>query len=403
MDEQLNHAPAGFLSLTEEGIISSVNQTLLNVTGYNYEQVIGQHINTILSVPARMFYQLYFIPMIRADKKVEEMYISLSSNNGKEVPVLFNALSQTRNENLVIDCILIPIEKRNEYENELLIARKNAESALAARDKANLELENTLQKLKEEQAKQLKLNEQNKAYKTETEKELQLARKIQETLLPEPVQEENIQIEVYYKASRELSGDIYGIYQISPHQYGIILLDVMGHGISSALVTMSLHSLFQRVILTEGNPEAVMEELDNHLHRLFQNHDKAWHYCTAIYLVIDTDTQRIDYINAGHPSAVWLEPDGELHQLSSVIPPLGIFEGMSFHSRSFKYKKGGRILLFTDGVSDSLEIKELHSLLKDNMTASLSSIKNKIGFALKNEKKSDATEDDQCFILVDLT
>ncbi|MCY9406142.1 PAS domain-containing protein, partial [Bacillus spizizenii] len=59
MDKQLNDAPCGFLTLSEEGSIVAVNRTLHNILNYEQEQVIGQHIDTILTVSAQLFYQLF--------------------------------------------------------------------------------------------------------------------------------------------------------------------------------------------------------------------------------------------------------------------------------------------------------------------------------------------------------
>lgn len=75
----------------------------------------------------------------------------------------------------------------------------------------------------------------------------------------------------------------------------------MGHGVSSALITMSLQSMFQKLISKGVAPDMVLKELDQFLHNLFQNNEDAWHYCTAIYLNIDISEQTIEYINAGHP------------------------------------------------------------------------------------------------------
>jgi phosphoserine phosphatase RsbU/P len=305
MDEQLNHAPCGFLTLSEQGIILSINQTLLKALDYNVDKLIGQHINSILSISARLFYQLYFFPLIKVKGQVEEMYISLESKDGAEIPVLINAIKNSRNTQIVFDCVIITISQRSEYENELILAKKEAESALKSMNRANEELEIALKRLKTKKDLLLQLNKQNQKYKIETEKELELARKIQETSLTDPICNDHIQIEAFYKASSELSGDIYGFYQIDEYRYGIILLDVMGHGISSALITMSLHSLFQRLISRGVHGDIVMKELDNHLHTLFQQNEDTRHYCTAIYLLIDAQNQQIEYINAGHPPALW--------------------------------------------------------------------------------------------------
>lgn len=402
MDEQLNHAPCGFLTMSEQGIILSINQTLLKALDYNVDQLIGQHINTILTISARLFYQLYFFPLIKVKGHFEEMYISLKSKNGVEIPILLNAVKRSQKNQSVFECVIIQIHQRNEYENELLMAKKEAETALEAMNKANEALEIALKRLQAKQHLLLQLNEQNQKYKIETEKELELARKIQETSLSDPINNESIQIEAYYKASSKLSGDIYGFYKIDHHRYGIILLDVMGHGISSALITMSLQSLFHRLISVGVKAEVVMKELDKHLHRLFQQNEDARHYCTAIYLLIDTKKQEIEYVNAGHPPALWQDPNGEQHELYATNPPIGMFEGKQYITNSFTYTKGGRLLLYTDGVTDPLGSSHLYQLLGQDPSMPLYELKDSIMESLLHKENFYHKIDDQCFILVDL-
>jgi phosphoserine phosphatase RsbU/P len=399
MDEQLNHAPCGFLAMSEDGIILLINQTLLKLLGYN--NLSGQHINSILTTPSRLFFQFYFFPLLILENHVEEIYISLKANNGEEVPVLINASRKKIEDSTNIECILIPMRKRNEYENELLIAKKEAESALMAKHNAIEELEIALKTLETQKEELLKLNKQNHKFKIDTKRELELARKIQLTSLTIPIQNEHIEMETYYKASKELSGDIYGVYQLDPHRYGIILLDVMGHGISSALITMSLHALFHRLIIEGLTVDKVMKELDNHLHELFHNNEDTRHYCTAIFLLIDTDKQKIDYINAGHPSALWQDVNGTQFELHSTTPPLGLLEGVSFETQTLLYTNGGRLLLYTDGI-DPLDSDYLRSLLMKNASLPLSKFKEKIIQSLKNDESVKLKSDDQCFIIADL-
>lgn len=402
MDEQLNHAPCGFLTLSEDGMILSVNQTLLQLLDYSHEQLIGKHIHSIFTVSARLFYQLYFFPLIKLEKQVEEMYISLESRHGEEIPVLINALPGKNKEQTVISCVLIPMRKRSEFENELLAAKKEAEAALAAKNQANIELTKALKALESKQAELMELNKKNQQYKIETKKELELARKIQEISLTDPIVNNRIEIEAYYQATSELSGDMYGCYQIDSSRYGIILLDVMGHGVSSAMITMSLHSLFQKLILKEADAEVVMKELDSHLHTLFSNNEEARHYCTAIYLLIDLNKKEINYINAGHPPALWQDGTGNQFSLCCTSPPLGAFEGTVFKPKTFTYTGGGRLVLYTDGVIDPLESECLSVFLKENLSTSLSAFKNKMLESLITREKEFYKNDDQCFILIDI-
>ncbi|MCA0986493.1 SpoIIE family protein phosphatase [Guptibacillus algicola] len=399
MEDRFNFAPCGFLTLSEEGTILSANQTLLQLLGYELEQLMGENVNIILTVPARVFYQFYFVPIIKTGKPVEEMYFSLKSLDGVEIPVLINAV--LRKGTREIDCVLVPMHKRNEYENELLIARKKAESALLEKRKANEKLEIALKELETKQAELMNLNEENQTFKTETKKELHLAKIIQEASLTSPIKNDFIQIESYYEASSDLSGDMFGVYQINPHQYGIIILDVMGHGISSSLITMSLQSVFQRLISKGVSPDFLMKELDNHLHGLFQNNEETWHYCTVIYLLINTFNQTVHYLNAGHPPALWQHNTYEQYELSSTCPPIGTFSNMNFDYETFNYEKGDRLLLYTDGVIDPYDSHYLSALLKRYPTVPLPVLKEKL-LQLVEEQATYHQEDDKCFILIDL-
>lgn len=178
----------------------------------------------------------------------------------------------------------------------------------------------------------------------------------------------------------------------------------MGHGVSSALITMSLQSMFQKLISRGVAPDMVLKELDQFLHNLFQNNEDAWHYCTAIYLNIDLSEQTIEYINAGHPPAIVQGKNGAQHELSTTNPPLGTFDNIQFKSRTLHYKPGTRILLYTDGVSEAFELNTLNHLLNDTSSSPLAKTKETIQHALENKENiySKYNHDDQCFILVEL-
>ncbi|ANU21877.1 PP2C family protein-serine/threonine phosphatase [Planococcus donghaensis] len=402
MNEQLNQAPCGFLTLTKDGIILSVNETLLRVLDFSSDELVGQHINKTLTKSTRIFFHLYFMQLVTVQHRVEEMYLSLNSKHDEDTPVLINAVLNEQQDQEVISCIIVPIRKRSEYENQLLIAKKVAEDAFKEKEKAHLQLEIALQNLEANQKELLEINKQNQKYNLDTYRELQLAKKIQERSLTKPICNDSIHIESYYKASSGLSGDIYGFYKINEHQYGIILLDVMGHGISSALITMSLQSLFQRLISTGVSASMVMKELDHHLHTLFPSDESVWHYCTAIYLFIDTAKHTIEYVNAGHPPLIYQDSDGEQLELYASSPPLGTFDNIHFETKTFSYKKGSRIILYTDGVSESLEPEPINSLLLKHSALSLLQFKEKILHSLDNQKETNHKKDDQCFIVVDL-
>lgn len=129
--------------MSKNGIIQAANQTLIDMLKYNEESLEDKHINAILSVPAQLFYQFYFIPLVKNNGLVEEIYFSLVDREGFEIPVLLNAKIMETDEKR-INCIIIPIKKRHDFENELLIAKRRAESALNLKEQANADLEEAL-------------------------------------------------------------------------------------------------------------------------------------------------------------------------------------------------------------------------------------------------------------------
>ncbi|KLT15578.1 PP2C family protein-serine/threonine phosphatase [Neobacillus vireti] len=183
--------------------------------------------------------------------------------------------------------------------------------------------------------------------------ELDLAKQVQLSMLSGPVQKDDVTISAVYKPSFELAGDLYAWYQISPHRYGVILLDMMGHGISSSLVCMYIYSALKDSITGLCDPEAVMKELNWRMNQL-HNDSLINYYFTAIYFVLDTEKQSIEYVNAGHPAGIALV-DGEVRLLEKGCPALGFFDEIEVSKGVISYKDDARILLFTDGLSEWLE------------------------------------------------
>jgi PAS domain S-box-containing protein len=134
MDDMLNKAPCGFLSFTDDSRIVLANATLLDTLGYELEELQGRHVETILPVAGRIFYQTHFFPLLKLQGKVDEVYFSLRAKNGDDVPVLTNAVRTEREGVVVHDCIMLQMRQRSRYEDEILQAKKVAEEATRAKD-----------------------------------------------------------------------------------------------------------------------------------------------------------------------------------------------------------------------------------------------------------------------------
>lgn len=135
MDELLKNAPCGFLVFADDGKIIEVNDTLVELLGYSQrEDLLKLHIEKILSVAGRIFYQTHFFPLLKLQNKVEEIYLDLRSKTGENIPVLVNAVRHERVGNIFNDCIFVAMRQRNQYEDEILKAKREAEAATRAKD-----------------------------------------------------------------------------------------------------------------------------------------------------------------------------------------------------------------------------------------------------------------------------
>ncbi|PZD97070.1 serine/threonine protein phosphatase [Paenibacillus sambharensis] len=136
MDERLNTVPCGFVSLTEELKIAEVNTTLLILLGYSEQTKLkGQPINLILSGPSRIFFNIYFTPLATLNNRVDEMFLTLQTTTGENLPVLLNAARHEINGGMRYECIVFPIRRQLEYEQQV----NKAENA-AVKAKYKLEL-----------------------------------------------------------------------------------------------------------------------------------------------------------------------------------------------------------------------------------------------------------------------
>lgn len=129
----LDRAPCGFISFREDGTIVLANATLGQLLDIDARELVGQSFETILTIPARIFYQTHFFPLIKLHGRAEEIYFTLRAHSGAAVHVLANATRSEVDGVVRIDCVMLRIHERQKYEQELLHAKKTAESANAAK------------------------------------------------------------------------------------------------------------------------------------------------------------------------------------------------------------------------------------------------------------------------------
>lgn len=194
---------------------------------------------------------------------------------------------------------------------------------------------------------ELELIERNKKMR----RDLDVARKIQEKILPEAGNKYNLDIDYVYSPSEMLSGDIFDIFSIDEDHLGIYIADVSGHGVSASMMTMFIRQSMRSIKDEISSPSKALKELQSQFHKLNLEVDK---YFTIFYGVFNKSTYEFRYSNAGHnclPMVYSQEGDISLLELKGY-PILSLFEEVNYDEKKLFLEKDDKILLYTDGITE---------------------------------------------------
>lgn len=156
--KHIDHAPCGFIRLTKDGVMLYINETLLNWLGREKEELINQHFEKLLSPVAKVMMYSYFYPTILTKGKVEEMVLKLNHNQGVAHSYVLNAKTLEIETVELIDCALIQMDKRMNYEEELRTVRQQTNEALKEKEEAFNALEKIYEEIEEKQKVLLEIN-----------------------------------------------------------------------------------------------------------------------------------------------------------------------------------------------------------------------------------------------------
>ncbi|WP_078378812.1 SpoIIE family protein phosphatase [Sutcliffiella halmapala] len=245
--------------------------------------------------------------------------------------------------------------------------------------------------------------DKNKKHDEKIRNQLDLSMQVQNSLLSEPIKEDHLTIRASYIPAYKLAGDMYYWYKIDDSRYAVILLDMMGHGISASLVCMFISSVLRDSIRTCSDPKLVMSELNRWMYTLNLRNQQIPYYFTAIYLVIDTDKKTLEYVNAGHPAGFALVDEEEVIELSNRTCAVGFFEEIDIKKTTISYNNSVQVLLYTDGVVETMEKVGINQYPQFVKTASklweIESVPEPINLVLPVDQQGEAA-DDMCVVFV---
>lgn len=258
-----------------------------------------------------------------------------------------------------------------------------------------------------------KLEEQNR----QMEAELSVARDMQRELMESslrhvnevmaPPGDDSPPLALFYEPSERLAGDFVHAVALSPTRLGILICDVMGHGVRAALVTALIRGLVGDHRMRDLSPGEVLARLNSRLCRLLDQPVMP-RFVTALFAAIDLDAGRMSLANAGHPWPLLRRADGQVRaiELARCDPALGLIPEAAYASSELAIQKGERLLLLTDGWLEALDPhgeefgqKRLAECWAGAPTQSAAALRH-LAEALRRHTGSLHNQDDLCAVLV---
>ena len=227
--------------------------------------------------------------------------------------------------------------------------------------------------------------------------ELELARKVQLALMPRPPKPRGVlRVAVRYTPANQLGGDVYDFYRLENNRLGILVADVSGHGVNSAMLSGMVKALAAPLSIAVLEPGELLAGLDVATEQYFPE----GYFCTGFYLIADEETGLVRYAGVGHPPAIVVGPNGP-RTLPSNPGMLGIGMVDGTAGDADRLEPGESLVIYTDGLTDAMDPSDalfgedrLKTLLQSHYGADPTEILNQVDDALNQHTSPGRPADD---------
>lgn len=184
------------------------------------------------------------------------------------------------------------------------------------------------------------------------DQDLASARAIQRSLLPQSIQDiPGYRIGLRSLSCYEVAGDYVDIVPLPNGEHVLIVADVAGKGLASALIGSSFRSAF-RAMATAGLPLVQIATQLNSLHYA-EGPEAQRRYVTALLMRLDPSAHTVEAVNAGHnPGIFWPEHGKSYIQVEASGTPIGLLPFATYRAEMHEMKPGSRLLAYTDGLTE---------------------------------------------------
>lgn len=201
------------------------------------------------------------------------------------------------------------------------------------------------------------------------QKDLEAAARVQESLIPRKgAVHPGVRFHWMFQPCAHVAGDIFNCFSMDENHIGFYLLDVSGHGIPAAMLSVIIGKLLvpdtaQDNLLKRSlpdppyyylvSPEVVVRDLNDR----FQSGETFSRYFTMIYGIINRTTGRVRLCQAGHPHPVLVQGGGQVRNVGQSGFPVGILPNLDYTSYALQLAPGDRLVLYSDGITGCMNAR----------------------------------------------
>ncbi len=306
------------------------------------------------SVTAQMLVSKYAI-VIFDDDEVEILDSKINDDDIKNAIVKYQ-LNNLKDAVCVKDSnkisireieLIVPMLIKNETKGLILLGKRITKQPYSQSDVEYISSVGSLAMISIENSRLFK----EMLEKQKIEKDLELARTIQQNLLPSKIPtSEKFEIAAYNKTARQVGGDFYDVATLENGNTIIALADVSGKGIQASLLVANLQAFLKSLYKLNYS----LQEASNILNDLVSENTTNGSFITAFWGIIDNETNEFTYVNMGHNPPLLIR-NGEIIKLKKGGMILGVMQTViPYEYEKVQLKKDDTIILFTDGITEAM-------------------------------------------------
>ncbi len=255
-------------------------------------------------------------------------------------------------------------------------------------------------------------NQELAEHNTRLDMELQMAQEVQASLMPQGITDlAGFRIVSHYTPEIAVGGDFFDLWEVGPGQLGVLISDVMGHGVPAAFVTVFIKTIVEEMREQTDDPGQILEALNTRFDKLISSELSM--FATAFCAVIDQFDQTLRWANAGHPFPFLIrrgqgvcEPVGN----QSIGEGLGFLPDSIYQTFHVPFSPSDGLFLYTDGAyelqnsqGEEFSPERLREVLDEQISQSATVLVDSVVQAIDKFSEAIPREDDITIVAMDVS